>query len=161
MSDWRQCWLAIRVVTRSVERDAWRRFQRLRDDPEVPIFVQNGTDQLIQWEVYRDQKGSDWKVDHDHRNRLFRMLRIDPLEVVDLRELLHEEAFHSNQTIPWLINTGRLIVLNDHYGNTPDPYEDPEIQPYLEAKNNPPPQRTARYYAIAAQRRRNVSRDSR
>lgn len=137
--------------------EGWRRFKRLRADPEAPIFVQNATDALISWEVFRDQKGSDWKVDWEHRNRNWRELVIQPREIVNLRELLDEEAFHSNMVIPWYINNGSLIVLNDHYGNTPDPYEDEEIQPILEAMKNPPPQRTARYYAIAAQRRKNVS----
>lgn len=141
--------------------EGWRRFKRLREDPEAPIFVQNMTDTLITWLVYRDLKGSDWKCDWEHRNRHWRELRIDPAEIVNLRELLHEEAFHSNLHIPWLINTGRLMVLNDHYGNSPDPYEDEEIQPILEAMKNPPPQRTARYYAIEAQRRKNGRRDSR
>ncbi len=143
--------------------EAWRRFKRLREDPLVPIFVQNSTDALIQWEVYRNisRSASDWLVDMDHRNRNWRYLRIDPGEIVNLRELLVEEAFHSNQIIPWHINRGSLIVLNDHYGNSPDPYEDEEIQPILEAMKNVPPQRTARYYAIQAQRSKNVSRNSR
>jgi hypothetical protein len=141
--------------------DSRRRFKRLRDDPEAPILVQNMTDALIQWEVYRDQRGSDWKVDIDHRNRNWRSLRIEPGEIVNLRELIIDEAFHSNMTIPWLIDTGRIMVLNDHYGNTPDPYEDEEIQHILEAMKNPPPQRTARYYAIQAQRSRNERRHPR
>lgn len=153
VSVWLKFWL--------VPSEEWRKFSRLRADPEAPIFVQNMTDTFLQWEVYRDQRGSDWKVDHDHRNRLFRNLRIEPGEIVNLRELIIDEAFHSNMTIPWLIDTGKLTVLNDHYGNTPDPYEDEEIQPILEAMKNPPPQRTARYYAIAAQRRRNERRHSR
>lgn len=141
--------------------EAWRRFERLRKDPLAPIFVQNATDGLIQWEVYRTRSGNDWKCGPEHRNRNWRGLRIEPGEIVDLRELLIEEAFHSNQTIPWHITRGSLILLNDHYGNTPDPYEDEEIQPILEAMKNPPPQRTSRYYAIAAQRSKNERRDSR
>jgi hypothetical protein len=139
----------------------WRRYKRLVHDTEAPILVQNMTDTLVQWEVYRTQQGSDWLVDIDHRNRNWRQLRIEPGEIVNLRELLCEEAFHSNQVIPWHLNRGSLMVLNDHYGNSCDPFEDEEIQPFLEAMKNPPPQRTARYYAIAAQRRKNVRRDSR
>jgi hypothetical protein len=119
------------------------------------------TDMLISWTVYKDHNGSDWKCEWEHRNRNWRDLRIEPGEIVNLRELLHEIAFTSNQTIPWLINNGRLMVLNDHYGNSCDPFEDEEIQPFLEAMKNPPPQRTSRYYAIAAQRSRNERRDSR
>jgi hypothetical protein len=134
----------------------------LRRDPLAPIFVQNATDYLIQWEVYRDRRdGSDWKVGPEHRNRNWRGLRIEPRELVNLRELLVDDALHSNQTIPWHIERGSLIVLNDHYGNTSDPYEDEEIQPILEKMKNPPPQRTSRYYAIQAQRSKNERRDSR
>ena len=140
--------------------EGWRKFKRLLEDPEAPILVQNVTDAPISWQVYRDQNGSDWKT-LEHWNRICRDLRIEPREIVNLRELLHEEAFHSNMTIPWLIEAGRLMVLNDHYGNSPDPFEDEEIQPFLKAMKNPPPQRTSRYYAIAAQRIRNGRKDYR
>jgi hypothetical protein len=138
-----------------VGRSGWNRLKSLRDIPEEPIYVRNVTDQLISWRVYERE---DFVCDWEHRNRMnSREFRIDPGETVNLRDIFHDEVFHTSLILHWHVNTKRLIVLNDTSW-----FADQDDHHRIQlAIRRPPKKRSSRYYAVRATRRKNVSRDSR
>ena len=152
MRDWRT--RSERSCAKSL-KDNFRKFKRWRDAaPEYPIYVQNATDRLIEWKMY-DQY--DFIVREHPCRRFYNIFCIWPGQVVNLREVMTDQPFHSSMHLHWLIERERLIVMNEAcWGYDPD--EDPSIPGLKELAANPPPKRSARHYAVMATRRKNELR---
>ena len=137
--------------------ESFRRFRRLRDaDPEYPIYVKNATERLIEWKMYDEH---DFIVREHPNRRFYNIFSIWPGQVVNLREIMSDQPFHSSMILGSLLYRERLIVLNEAcWGYDPD--DDPELPALKEQAANPPPRRSARHYAVMATRRRREYSDS-
>jgi hypothetical protein len=128
----------------------WHRYQSLLRDPEYPIYVQNTTDNIVEWKMF-DSDDFICAYDHPNRYQSFRF-RIWPGEILNLREIMSEQPFHSSLILDWYIKTDRFKVLNERNWQI-DPLDDPAVKKLRKLSAKPIRRHSVRYYAIQARRK--------